>query len=109
MKNFTSSLSVVTTWTDENKKTIENKMKIKGQTIQFRTTFRVETKEVLDKLLQMKRGYVLMFKKEEAKLLNNALLKIEREQCHHRLLEYSFLVYSKGLKKGKVMVIREKD
>jgi hypothetical protein len=109
MKNFTSSLSVVTTWTDENKKTIENKMKIKGQTIQFRTTFRVETKEVLDKLLQMKRGYVLMFKKEEAKLLNNALLKIEREQCHNRLSEYSFLVYSKGLKKGKVMVVRERD
>jgi len=57
----------------------------------------------------MKRGYVLIFKKDEAKVLNNALLKIEREQCHNRLLEYSFLVYSKGLKKGKVMVVRQKD
>lgn len=107
MKNYSSSLSVVTTWTDGNQQTIENKMKIKGQTIYFRTTFRVETKEVFDKLLQMKKGHSILFKKDEARVLNNALLKFQRE--YYLQNEYQFAVYKKGLTKGRVMVHRLKD
>lgn len=100
-----SSLSVVTTWTDNNNKTIQNKMKVKGQIIEFRTTFRVETKEVFDKLLDMKKGHLILFKKDEAKVLQNALLKIQREQCKGKLTEYEFSSF-KGPKKGKIFVGR---
>jgi hypothetical protein len=103
MKNYSSSLSVATTWTDENKMTIENKMKVKGQTIEFRTTFRVETKEVFDKLLNMKRGHCILFKEQEARVLNNALLKFQRE---YALSHYTFSVFKKGLTKGRVLVGR---
>ena len=108
MKNYSSSLSVVTTWTDGNQQTIENKMKIKGgQTIEFRTTFRVETKEVFDKLLEMKKGHTTIFKKDEARVLNNALLKFQRE-CY-LLSDYQFLVHRKGVGKGRVIVHRIKN
>lgn len=106
MKN-SSSLSVVTTWTDSNNNTFENKMKIKGQTIHFRTTFRVETKEVFDKLLKIKKGHTTIFKKSEARVLNNALLKFQREYYLQR--EYQFLVHRKGLEKGRVVVHRLKN
>lgn len=107
MKN-SSSLSVVTTWTDSNNNTFENKMKIKGgQTIEFRTTFRVETKEVFDKLFEMKKGHSIIFKKDEARVLNNALLKFQRE--YYLLSDYKFLVHRKGLGKGRVVVHRLKN
>lgn len=100
MKN---SLSVVTSWSDSNNMTIENKMKIKGQTIPFRNTFRVETKEVFDKLVNMKKGHCILFKEEEARVLQNALLKFQRECA---LSYYQFQVFKKGLTKGRVMVGR---
>ena len=102
-----SSLSVVTTWTDNNNKTIQNKMKVKGQIIEFRTTFRVETKEVFDKLLDMKKGHTTIFKKDEARVLNNALLKFQRE--YYLLSDYQFLVHRKGVGKGRVIVHRIKN
>lgn len=105
MKNkFDSCLSVTTTWTDSNNKTIQNKMKVKGQTITFRTTFRVETKEVFDKLLGMKKGDYEKFK--ESKILTNALLKIQREKCKGKLTDFDFSIFKKRGKK-KVMVGRK--
>jgi hypothetical protein len=104
MKN-SSSLSVVTTWTDE-KMTLENSIKVKGQTIHFRNTFRVETLEVFYKLLNMKKGHTTIFKKSEARVLNNALLKFQREYV---LSDYNFLVHRKGLEKGRVVVHRKNN
>jgi hypothetical protein len=80
-------------------------MKVKGQTIHFRTTFKVETIEVLYKLLNMKKGHWILFKEEEARVLNNALLKFQRE---YALSHYQFSVFKKGFKKGRVMVGRTK-
>lgn len=105
MKN-SNVLSTTTLWVDSNNLTIENKMKVKSDTIPFRNTFRVETKEVFDKLIQMKRGHCILFKEEEARVLNNALLKVQREQFNYRLLGYEYMVFKKGLKKGRVMVHR---
>ena len=102
MKN--SSLSVVTTWADD-KMILENAIKVKGQTINFRNTFRVETIEVFYKLFNMKRGHSILFKEEEARVLNNALLKFQRE---YALSHYQFSVFKKGLTKGRVMVNRSK-
>jgi len=109
MKKFSVMVMSVNTEVTADKKTSNNIMNVKGVKIKFNSTFKVETFEVLNKLLKMKKGHVLIFKKEEAKILNNALLKIEREQCYNRLTEYTFLVYSKGMKKGKVLVVRERD
>jgi hypothetical protein len=105
MKN-TNILSNTTLWADENNLTIENKMKVKSDTIPFRNTFRVETKEVFDKLIQMKKGHWILFKQDEARVLNNALLKIQREQFNNRLQGYHFVVFKNELKKGRVMVGR---
>jgi hypothetical protein len=99
MKKSPSSLSVVTT----DDMTLDNSIKIKGQTINFRNTFRVETMEVFYKLLNMKKGHCILFKEEEARVLNNALLKFQRE---YALSYYQFQVFKKGLKKGRVMVGR---
>jgi hypothetical protein len=103
MKN---SLSVVVSWSDENNQINENKMEIKGQTIPFRNTFRLETIEVFYKLIGMKKGHSILFKEEEARVLNNALQKIQREQCNYKLQGYQFQVFKKGLTKGRVMVHR---
>ena len=97
MKKF-NYLSVVATWSDGNGKTIQNKMKVKGQIIEFRNTFRVETKEILDKLLEMKKGRMVLFKKKEKQILQNALLKIQRERCKGKLTDYQFTIF-KGEKK----------
>jgi hypothetical protein len=104
MKNV---LSVNQSWIDTAKKTENNRMKVKGQTIVFRSTFKVETMEVLQKLLEMKKGHYIAFKESEAKILNNAFLKIEREQCYNRLIHYSFSVFKAELGKGKIMVGRQ--
>jgi hypothetical protein len=40
--------------------------------------------------------------------LNNAFLKIEREQCYGKLMDYSFSVF-KADQGGNVMVGRDKD
>jgi hypothetical protein len=93
-------------WIDSAKKADKNEMKIKGQTIIFRTTFKVETMEVLQKLLEMKKGRYVFFKESEARDLNNAFLKIEREQCYGKLMGYSFLVF-KADQGGNVMVGRQ--
>jgi hypothetical protein len=106
MKN-SNVLSVNQSWTDTAKKADQNQMKIKGQTILFRTTFKVETMEVLMKLLEMKKGRYIAFKEAEAKILNNAFLKIEREQCYNRLMNYCFSVFKDELGKGKIMVGRQ--
>lgn len=74
--------------------------------IQFRNTFRVETIEVLYKLLNMKKGHYILFKQIEAKILNNAFLKIEREQCYGNLMDYSFSVF-KADKEGNIMVSKQ--
>jgi hypothetical protein len=106
MKNSTNVLSVNQSWIDTAKKTESNQMKVKGQTILFRTTFKVETMEVLQKLLSMQKGRYIFFQEAEAKVLNNAFLKIEREQCYNRLMNYSFSVF-KADEGGNVMVGRQ--
>ena len=108
MKN-SNVLSVNSSWVDSAKKAENNQMKIKGQIIHFRNTFRVETIEVLYKLLHMKKGHYIAFKQTETKVLNNAFLKIEREQCYGKLMDYSFSVFKAELGNGKIMVGREKD
>jgi hypothetical protein len=105
MKNL-NVLSVNSSWVDSAKKADNNEMRIKGQIIQFRNTFRVETIEVLYKLLYMKKGHYIAFKESESKVLNNAFLKIEREQCNGKLLQYSFSVF-KADQGGNVMVGRK--
>jgi hypothetical protein len=105
MKN-SNVLSANQSWIDSAKKSDNNQMKVKGQTIHFRTTFKVETIEVLYKLLDMKKGRYIFFKESEARDLNNAFLKIEREQCYGKLLQYSFSVF-KADEEGNVMVGRK--
>jgi hypothetical protein len=84
-----------------------NRIKVnKKETIYLNNTFRVETKDVLLKLLAMKKGHYLIFKKDEVRVLNNALLKIQREQCYGLLSDYSFSTFKKEWKRGKVMVVR---
>ena len=107
MKN-SNVLSVNQSWTDAAKKADNNQMKVKGQTIHFRTTFKVETIEVLIKLLEMKKGRYIFFHENEAKVLNNAFLKIEREQSYGRLMGY-YYTYYKPDSEGNIMVRREKD
>jgi hypothetical protein len=107
MKN-SNVLSANQSWVDSAKKADNNQMKVKGQTIHFRTTFKVETIEVLYKLLEMKKGRYVFFKESEARDLNNAFLKIEREQCYGKLIDYSFSVF-KADEGGNVMVGRDKD
>ena len=97
-----------TTQVVADKMTSNNIMNVNGELIKFSTTFKVETKEVFDKLINLKKGRMILFQKEESKVVNNALLKIEREQCHNRLLGYSFLVYENAFE-DKVLVIRERD
>jgi hypothetical protein len=101
-------LSANQSWIDSAKKADNNQMKLKNQTIHFRTTFKVETMEVLQKLLEMKKGRYIFFQEAEAKVLNNAFLKIEREQCYGKLMDYSFSVF-KADQGGNVMVGRDKD
>jgi hypothetical protein len=105
MKN-SNVLSVNQSWTDAAKKADNNQMKVKGQTIVFRTTFKVETMEVLQKLLEMKKGHYIAFKKDEARIVNNALLKIGREQSCNKLTSFNFIIL-KGLKKKKLIVGRQ--
>ena len=105
MKN-SNVLSVNQSWTDAAKKADNNQMKVKGQTIVFRTTFKVETMEVLQKLLEMKKGHYIAFKKDEARIVNNALLKIGREQCKGLLTNFNFIILKGQMKKNKVMVGR---
>jgi hypothetical protein len=110
MKNSKNSnvLSANQFWVDSAKKADNNQMKIKGQTIIFRTTFKVETMEIFQKLLEMKKGRYIFFHENEAKVLTNAFLKIEREQSYGRLMDY-YYTYYKPDSEGNIMVRREKD
>lgn len=91
-------------WNDSSEKTANNKMKIKADKITFRNTFRIETKEVFDKLISMKRKSIKALKVEQ-RVINNALLKIQREQCYGKLTEYQFATYKEEGKK-KIFVVR---
>lgn len=111
MKNkkekFDSCLSMVTTWTDKAQKTANNFMKVKGETIRFNSTFRVETKEMLDELLNMKKSTIRVFKKKHIRVINLALMKIQREQCNYKLLSFNFEIFKEGYGGNKVVVIRK--
>jgi hypothetical protein len=105
MKKFNSILSDKQVWTDTERKVKRNKLKICGETIEFRNTFRIETIEVLTQLLKMRKSSCLVFKKKEKTILNNALLKIQREKFNYKLLDFNFSMH-KEQGKNKVIVVR---
>lgn len=105
MKKFNSILSEKQVWTDTERKVKRNKLKICGETIEFRNTFRIETIEVLTQLLKMRKSSCLVFKKKEKTILNNALLKIQREKFNYKLLDFNFSMH-KEAGKNKVIVVR---
>ena len=105
MKKFDSILSDTKVWSDRERKAKNNKLKICGETIEFRNTFRVETIEVLTMLLRMKRNSCLVFKKKEKSILNNALLKVQREKFNYKLLDFDFSIH-KEQGRSKIVVVR---
>ena len=105
-KKFDSTLSVTTTWTDNSKQTCNNTMKINGQTIVFRTTMKVQTKEMLDELINMKPKSCKFFKEKHMNSLNLAILKIKREQSKSKLIKFNFeLIKDTGIE-NKILILR---
>jgi aromatic ring-opening dioxygenase LigB subunit len=104
-KKFESTLSVTTKWTDKNQQTENNVMIINNQKIVFRSTFRVQTKEMLDELFSMKRRTCRVFKEKYLKDLNLAILKIKREQNNFKLLNFDFELFKES-EENKILIIR---
>jgi hypothetical protein len=81
-----------------DKKTFENKMIINKQVIRFSTTFKVETKQIFDELLEIKRNSIKSFKASKLKSVKNAIGKFQREQSKGSLKGFNFSIYFENQK-----------